>query len=44
MISIVQWGRIVSGYFADETALFMYDENLNSLISNVVSKFNELYL
>ena len=30
--------------FADNTALFMYDENLNSLIANVVSKFNELYL
>ena len=30
--------------FADDTALFMYDENLNSLIANVVSKFNELYL
>ena len=30
--------------FADDTALFMYNENLNSLIANVVSKFNELYL
>ena len=30
--------------FAEDTALFIYDENLNSLIANVVSKFNELYL
>ena len=29
---------------ADDAVLFMYDENLNSLISNVVSKFNKLYL
>ena len=28
--------------FADDTALFMYDENLNGIIPNVVSKFNEL--
>ena len=30
--------------FADDTSLFMYDENLNSLIANVVSTFNELWL
>ena len=30
--------------FADDMALFMYDENLNCLIANVVSKFNELCL
>ena len=30
--------------FVDDTALFMYDENLNTLITNVDSKFHELYL
>ena len=30
--------------FADNTALFMSGENLNTLIPNVVSKFRELYL
>ena len=30
--------------FEDDTALFMYNENLISLTANVESKFNELYL
>ena len=30
--------------FADDTALFMYNANLNTLISDAASKFNDLYL
>ena len=30
--------------FADDTALFMCNANLNTLISHVASKFNDLYL
>ena len=30
--------------FADDTALFMCNANLNTMISDVASKFNDLYL